>query len=507
MSEQRGSKPKVGLITFTDGRDSFFDLPRERYLRERHQELITFLTANGCQVIDPMASLRPDPNGWFGVRRYGEAATCAQFLQAEGAECMVLCSHFWTPPMVVIDLVREANLPTMLYTVDDPALPGTVSISAVGASLLESGVNQHAVQHERLRGQPDRMLAWIRGVSAVARMRKSSVMLWGGTYSLHMEHLQDDIPALKRLMIRDILNEGEYALIRRAEKILASEPERVQHFLDWLIDNGATIIYDDLSASPHNFQVQVAYYLGARDRLKELENESIIGVSIRCQPTLSVEYGIVGCTMPAFLPFGADDLGPKPIISTVCEGDIKGLMTSVLLQQIKPDVGPIFGDLKYVGEDFFAISNCGAASVWWAGKSNDPKKSLPNVTIQANVDGFTGAAVGFMGQAGPVTTARLGRVKGKYVMHLGVGESVAVDGAVKEKVMGFFGQMWPNVMVRLGTDPELLFRVAASNHPVATDGDISEEVTYACRQMGIPIVRLDSNQSMRAHLDALASMA
>jgi len=178
----------------------------------------------------------------------------------------------------------------------------------------------------------------------------------------------------------------------------------------------------------------------------------------------------------------------------------------VLLQQIRPEVGPIFGDLKYIGEDFFAISNCGAASVWWAGKSNDPAKSLPNVTIRANVDGFTGAAVGFLGKAGPVTTARLGRVKGKYAMHLGVGESVAVEGAVKDKVMSFFGQMWPNVMVRLGTDPDLLFRVAASNHPVATDGDVSQEVTYACRQLGIPIVRLDSNESMREYLDSLAAL-
>ncbi|MCB0235524.1 MAG: hypothetical protein KDG58_15185, partial [Anaerolineae bacterium] len=227
MPEQRSSGPKVGLVTFTDGRDSFFDLPRETYLRELHQELSAFLTANGCQVVDPMASLRPDRDGWFGVRRYGDAAYCARYLQAEGAECMVLCSHFWTPPMVVIDLVREADLPTMLYTVDDPTLPGTVSISAIGASLLESGVNQHAVQHERLRGQPERMLAWSRGVSAVARMRKSAVMLWGGSYALHMEHLQDDIPALKRLMIRDILNEGEYALIRRAENILDSAPDRV----------------------------------------------------------------------------------------------------------------------------------------------------------------------------------------------------------------------------------------------------------------------------------------
>ena len=53
-------------------------------------------------------------------------------------------------------------------------------------------------------------------------------------------------------------------------------------------------------------------------------------------------------TLAGAADLGADDLGPKPIFSTVCEGDIKGLLTSVLLQQIRPEVGPIFGDLKYL---------------------------------------------------------------------------------------------------------------------------------------------------------------
>jgi len=507
MNEQSGSGPRVGLVTFTDGRDSFFDQGREDHLRELHGDLIGTLEANGCQVVDPMPSLRQGVTDWFGVRRYDEAAYCARYLQGEGAECLILSSHFWTPPMLVIDVVREANLPVTLYTVDEPTLPGTVSITAVGGSLLESGVNEHALRHERMKGNPERMLPWIRGSAAVARMRRSAVMLWGGTYSLHMEHLQDDVPALKRFMIRDVLNEGEYALIRRAEKILNEQPERVQHFLDWLDNNGTTIIYDEVSATPRTVHIQVAYYLAARDRLEELESEHIVGVSVRCQPTLSQEYGVVGCTLPAFLPFGVDDRGSKPIVSTTCEGDLKGLLTSVLLQSIKPDVGPIFGDLKYVGEDFFAISNCGGASLWWAGKSNDPAITLPNVAIQANCEGFTGAAVGYWGKGGMVTTARLGRVKGRYVMHMGVGRSVPVEGAVKEKVKGFFGEMWPNVMVKLDSDPDLLFRVAASNHPVATDGDVSEEVTYACRQLGIPVVRLDSDESMRSYLESLGSIS
>ena len=506
MTGTTTAKPRVGLVSFTDGRDSFFDQPREDYLREKHRELIEFLEAEGCEVVNPMASLRRNTTDWFGVRRYDEAAYCARHMVSEGAECMILCSHFWTPPMLMIDVVREASVPTLLYTVDDPNLPGTVSISACGASLLESGVNRHAVQHERMKGNPALMLPWIRGTSAVAKMRKSAVMLWGGSYALHMEHLQDDIPALKRFMIRDVLNEGEYALIRRAEKIMTEQPERIDHFLRWLKDNGARVVYDDVSATPHNVRIQVGYYLGARDRLQELEGERIVGVSVRCQPTLSEEYGVVGCTLPAFLPFGADDLGPKPIVPTVCEGDVKGLLTSVLLSQIRPDVGPIFGDMKYVGEDFFAISNCGAASVWWAGKSNDPATSLPEVTVQANVDGFTGAAVGYLGKGGPVTTARLCRVKGHYFLHMALGESVPLEGDVKDKVLGFFGEMWPNVMVRLGSDPDLLFRVAASNHPVATDGDLSQEIAYACRQLDIPIVRLDSNDSMREYLDKVGQI-
>ena len=62
-------RPKVGLVTFTDGRDSFFDGPREKYLRARHDELASYLTEHGCEVIDPMVDLRPDPEDWFGVRR------------------------------------------------------------------------------------------------------------------------------------------------------------------------------------------------------------------------------------------------------------------------------------------------------------------------------------------------------------------------------------------------------------------------------------------------------
>ncbi|MHA1212406.1 MAG: fucose isomerase, partial [Candidatus Heimdallarchaeota archaeon] len=78
---------------------------------------------------------------------------------------------------------------------------------------------------------------------------------------------------------------------------------------------------------------QIALYLASRDLIaKRLENnERIIGVSVKCQPEISIDYGVTACLLPAFLPFSQDSEGDKPIIPTVCEGDIKGLLTSALL--------------------------------------------------------------------------------------------------------------------------------------------------------------------------------
>jgi L-fucose isomerase-like protein len=47
-----------------------------------------------------------------------------------------------------------------------------------------------------------------------------------------------------------------------------------------------------------------------RQRLAGREQHRIRGISVRCQPELAEERGIMVCSIPAFLPF-AEDVGGR----------------------------------------------------------------------------------------------------------------------------------------------------------------------------------------------------
>jgi len=486
----------VALVSFTDPRRTGFEEEREQYLRERHQAMAATLTAAGLRVLDPMASAKDPTDSAFGLRTTAETMQAAQAIKAGGADCLVIGCWHWTEPMLPLALVRETDIPVMLFTEDDPTWAGAVNLSAVGASLWEVGSNRHARTHARALGEPQRVVRWAVGVGAMQRLRRSALLLWGGSYCLRMEHLQDDIPTLKARFVGDVLQEGQYSLICGAERILAEEPARVEHFIAWLVDGGAKVVYDERMLTEDSFRRQVALYLASRDRLAELSGEPIVGVSIHCQPELSVDYGVTACMLPAFLPFAADAEGPRQALPTVCEGDIKGLLTCCLLDQLGTGAPPLFGDLKYLGEEYLIISNCGASSVFYAANSWDPAQVLPKLTIQGQCQGESGGAVGYNGLAGPVTLARLVRIGGEYLMQLGRGRSLEITPAVTRSIL--WGKMWPHVAISLGVPRELLVNAVGSNHYSALPGDHTSAVEHACREAGIPVLRLDREEELRA---------
>jgi len=495
--------PVLGLVSFTDPRATAFALRRERYLEGRHQALKKALQQRGIRVVDPQARLR---KGWrqaFGIRRPDEVEQCIRIMQAGGAQAVVLGCWHWTEPMLPLSLARDFQCPIALYAQDDPAWAGSVCLGAVGASLWEAGISPYALTHVRFRSDPDGLAQWARGVCALQALRHSTLVLWGGSYCLRMEHLQDDVPELKRLLVGDMLTEDEYVLVRGAETILAKSPRRIQAFLRWFARYGGKIEHDKKMATPASVRRQVALYLAARDRLRELESEghSVGGVSVRCQPELSEVWACTACTLPSFLPYPADAEGPQRIVPTVCEGDIKGLVTSTLLHLLAPDVPPLFGDLKYVTDDLLIISNCGGSSIWYASRSGDPAKTLPAVRLAAQCQGASGAAVGYEGAPGELTVARLIRFDREYVMQLGVGRAVPVDRSVRSRIV--WGQTWPHIAISLGVSGQALMAAIGSNHLSATAGDHTAEITHACKQADIPIVRLDSEESLHSFPEML----
>jgi L-fucose/D-arabinose isomerase len=248
---------------------------------------------------------------------------------------------------------------------------------------------------------------------------------------------------------------------------------------------------------------QVALYLAAEQRIDELGRDTLGGVSVLCHKELSVEYGVTPCLIPALVPFPENHRGPKRPIPTVCEGDVKSLITSILMNAISPDTHVHFGDLREINDapNWIVIANCGGSSLYYAANSNRAADALPNVTLQHQIHGASGASVTFKGRAGTATVARLCRVRGRYSMHLGAGQTVQVTDEIMNRRK--WAREWPTVVVDLGVSSEAFARVAASNHYCLIPGDRTREITYACAQAGLPVFRIDSAQGIEQAMAAI----
>jgi L-fucose isomerase-like protein len=205
--------------------------------------------------------------------------------------------------------------------------------------------------------------------------------------------------------------------------------------------------------------------------------------------------GCTACFLPAFLPFGEDSEGPRPVVPFACEGDLNALVSLLLLHSLNPGVPPLFGDLAAYRADHVLIRNCGAASVYWAARSPDPAACLPRVKIAPNTHGRSGGAVGFeTPPGGPVTFARLFRRRGELVLFLG-------EGVVTEQPEGPRDEdPWPHTHLALPVDTHLLFKTVPCNHGSLTEGALAAAAQVLCAHAGIRIVRCDDAGSLEDFL-------
>jgi L-fucose isomerase-like protein len=496
-------KPRIAIVTFTDDRDvGLYSREVENRLRKKQSELKKVLTHGGVEIIDPLEEIRSPGELPYGIRSLQDIGRVISVLTQRSVDAAIIGSWNWSPPMLVMDFVRKLAKPVMYYAENDPLSGSLSQLSAAGASLMEWGGNRYGLTHERCFGDRSELLAWTRAVRAFTRMRESAVLLWGGTYAVKMEQLQDDVPRLKSFMVREILSEDQLVLVSRAEHIIKSQRERLDSFIRWITERGLRIVYDSTMVTEESLYKQAALLIAARDRLSELKGENIRGVSIKCQPEVYYEYGVTACTLPAFLPFAYSEEGSQPVFPTVCEGDIKGLLTSVLLHTLNPSVPPAFGDLISVGDDHIEFANCGAGSLFWAANSMDPDRAFSHVSAVGNVHGVSGASFSYYGKAADqVTVARLTRIRGEYYMQLGAGSAYDAEDFLKkllgEAVNRHLGHTWGKVVVNLGVGANNFVKAVGANHLSATLGDVTREAELVCRMWGIPVVRIDSDEALR----------
>lgn len=493
---------RVGIISFTDPRsDVEFVEKREEYIKQCHTDLVTKLQQNDFEVIDPQKTRK---NKIFGINSLSQIDEFQQHFIREKISALIIGCFAWNEPNVPLALAKNLDVPIGLVTRNNPLWPGVTAIASTGASFWESSFSYQVKNHARFllprEDSIESILPWLKAACAIDHLKRGKLLLWGGSPALNMEHLNDDIPYLKRFIIGDIESQDQYMLVKYAEKVLQQNPDRILKFKNWLIMNGCKIIFDKRMITEEILHKQIALYLAGKDILNDFHSkgERIIGSSIKCQPELSVEYGITPCLLPAFLPFSEDHEGRKPVIPTVCEGDIKGLLTSAILYSLNKSIPPLFGDIKVISNEYFIIANCGAASAYYAALTDDLKKTLSNSHIEPQCQGVAGGAFGYHTPAskGDATYVRICRIDGNYILQYGIGKIVPI----KEKQEFGWGTTWPHTAVQIKVKPDLFIKAIGTNHLSLTLGNFQDELVEISKMLDIPIVRLDNEESLQNFL-------
>ncbi len=490
--------PKIGLISLTEPpRALSFADELNKYIYVKHNEFKDFLIKSDIEVIDAASLVnRPEnPEDILGFYSSLDIQKAVDVFNANRIEAVIIDCWHWTDPMFVVEIARSVNKPVLLYGEENSAWAAPCLITAGGASLWDNSPNRFSQVHERIYGDKEAVLKWIRGVTILEKLRRSRIILWGGSYALRMEFLQDDYPYLKSFLLGDILIEDQYVLIKYAEEV---SEYRINEFIDWLKENNARINFDNQKFTPEVLKKQVALYLGAKDRINELGSD-VIGVSVKCFNEMSDIYGVVPCFLPAFLPYDYDSEGKRNQIPTVCEGDTKALISSILLSYFAKGVPALFGDVTSISNDYYLISNCGGSSIYYACKSCKVHDILSNLTFEANSEGVSGAAVGYDGFVDDFTIIRLVRSKGKYFMHYGLGTSTKITDRIKSEI--YFGKTNPHTAIKMNVDKNLFINALGANHVIAIPGNYLVETEYFCRQVGIELYRIDSDEEIKNWLN------
>ncbi len=494
---------RAGVVSFSHAPVYASTEERERFVQQETNALRVTLESSGFEVVHPLDELRArGTHDRYGISTPRDLEFCVEALRAAKVDCLVVSVAQWPRIALISSLVAELDVPSALYASTDPQSVGEVTAGAAAASILEAAPSRNCLLVERFRDtENERLVRWIRGAGALQKMRRGRLLMWGGAFGADVPCTRDDEAALENHLVREILIEQEIVLVHGARRILRDEPARVDRFLEWLRENGVSIRPDGKMLTDEVLRFSAGHYLAARDRLSALEGENILGTSVKCHFEVSTDC--VGCTLclvPGFLPFGTDNEGPRRAVPVACEGDLKALLTMVMLHQINPGAPPLFGDTIWFRKGSLLLSNCGSSSVWWAGRSADPRVSLPKVSLMPQLHGKSGSSVFSVTPPGKVTYARLFRIKGRYFMYLGAGEVPSAARQI-DRAPG-----WPQTQVDLGTDPYLLFATSPSNHGCLTEGDVTGEVEAFCRAAGISVVRCDSNESLQRHIDQRASL-
>ena len=408
------------------------------------------------------------------IARTGQQMTeQAEQLRRQAIHALVIYVGTWTYSNTSVMAAMRADVPVVVW-----ASSRLETFGIVGGAIVRGALEEVGVRNFILYGDVGdsatlgKLRHYLLGIAGATKLR-GMIYGEGGGRSLGMYTARIDPSEWMSRFGIDVDNFDQVDVMRRAQ---AYPKEEVEKFLGWMRKE-----FGGIEVTDEVMRAQIRMYLALREVIQEKNYDF---VAVKCLPELPSCYTTF-CVAHALLNDTADDgFGAHCSYVAACEADANGALTMQILNNISGGT-TMFTDVLYYdyADNMVRMCNCGSQPTDFAAS----RKEVTWVTEGLREFNWVmgGACPRYVGKPGPLTLARLSRVKGRYVMLIATGNAIAMP---LEKIKETNSQQ-PHVFVKLDCPQDRFVESLRSNHIHVTQGDWKEELLVTCKVLDIePIV-------------------
>ncbi len=374
----------------------------------------------------------------------------------------------WTMTPVVIRVLKEfRNMPVLVWGPGGKTENGTLisPASPAGTSALLFPLRQFGIKYKYIYDHPDsepkydEVLKFAQVVKAIKALNGARVGSMGyvdmGLYALMLDGI-----ALKNQLGMDVEDVFAVEVDQLAENAPKKEVEEIANEMKKDLDFDREPTREQLDKV-----ARLVYAL--RQKAKE---RNYLGLTMKCVYGVSRYMGFTPCVVQALL---AKD------ITSICESDIAGLITNVILKQLSGQSATFMEHYEYF-KDKVLVGVCGFTPF-------DMTQGSKVRCMCAGWGGFTGLYETPDMKTGKLTIARLFSENGKLKMLLATATG-ELPGKWAE--LGWSEPMpkFPSLLLNLDCPIDFYIENVPAQHINIVYGDWTEQLRDFCKFTGIEII-------------------
>lgn len=482
---------KVGIITFTDGRERCWQGQRDDCFRFQGA-IESWLKSEGHEVVG-------------GKEIVWDWATAREEAQrVSDCDAVIFNYCVWSYPDYTAQAANYLEAPICFVGNINPSAPGWVAFFASAGTMDEIGrpfgrvlgdLSDDAVAGDLRRWlrdhDPDKRT---RGLEAAQRLNGQRYGEFDGpSMGMYTGHL-DQSQWMEQFGVQ-VYHRSQLTLYWMAQQIAT---ERVEAGLQWLEQVCREICWDEENLTPGldgTLARQVRVYLATKDLCRE-QGIDFCGLTGQLDFTEWKEGGCIMDVPEALLNDTADweDEQKQPIICAT-ECDSNGALTMQIMHEICGEP-VLFADLRHYHDELgiYDLTNSGQHAPFLSKRSSDYRENWGTVRLMPAIGFYFrggGASVQFYSEAEPkVTYARITRKNGLYRCHLFTGSWEDYGWEKNEELGRQTTYTWPHVWAKFDLPMKVLADNFSCNHIHAVRGDIIGEMIAACEGLGIEPILL-----------------